>query len=125
MKATCFQKLTVVLGVTALVILPGGAKAQTTSVKLEHAKGEKLATAVGHFARARSLLIAAVNEFDKGNKMVNPSALINTTEWRNSLIDRAEDLERVLDPQPRANRTGVAFSPDRRLIGNFSEAPSE
>lgn len=125
MKATCFQKLTLVFGVVVLTALPDGVSAQATPVALEHAKGEKLATAVGHFARARSLLIAAVNEFDKGNRMVNPSALINTSEWRNSLIDRAEDLERVLDPQPRANRTGVSFSPDPRLIGNFSEAPSE
>jgi hypothetical protein len=125
MKVTGFQKVTVAFGVALLVSMPGGVKAETTAVALEQAKGERLATAVGHFARARSLLIAAINEFDKGNRIVNPSALVNTSEWRNSLIDRAEDLERVLDPQPRANQTGVSFSPDRRLIGNFSEAPSE
>ena len=91
--------------------------AETQQVALERAKGEQLATAVGHYSRARSLLIAAINEFDQGLKLANPDSLIDSKEFRNSLIDRSEELERVLDPQPRATKTGIKFSADSRLIG--------
>jgi hypothetical protein len=83
---------------------------------LEGASGEKLAKATAHYARARSLLIAAVNEFDKGYKIATPDALLDSREWRTTLIDRAEELQKVLDPQPRASREGLRFDADTRLL---------
>ena len=90
--------------------------APSTGIGLERASGEKLANAVGHYARARSLLIAAVNEFDKGYKIANPDAILDSKAWRGTLIDRAEELQKVLDPQPRVTRGGVKFSADPRLL---------
>jgi len=83
---------------------------------LENASGEKLATAAGHYARSRSLLIAAVNEFDKAYKIANPDAILDSKMWRETLIDRAEELQKVLDPQPRVTRGGVRFEGDSRLL---------
>jgi hypothetical protein len=94
------------------------APSTTTSagIGLERATGERLATAVGHYARSRSLLIAAINEFDKGYKVANPDAVLDSKEWRATLIDRAEELQKILDPQPRVTRGGVKFDADSRLL---------
>jgi hypothetical protein len=73
------------------------------------AKGEKLAIATGHYARARALLIASLREFDKGLELVDPNALVDTAMWRGNVMDRADDLAHILDPQPRKSRGGVRF----------------
>ncbi len=88
---------------------------------LERASGETLSAAVGHYARARSLLIEAINEFDRGQKMADPSALLDTKQWRDSLIERSHDLDRVVDPQPRASNSGVTFNPDKRLLNEAKD----
>ncbi len=95
----------------------GGISAGTP---IERAKGEKLATAMGHYARARSLLVAAIREFDKGYGIVDPNALLDSRMWRESLLDRSEELARLLDPQPRATRGGVKFGSETRGIGDTS-----
>lgn len=93
------------------------AVAESDSVSMQRASGAQLASAVGHYARARSLLIAAVREFDHGLAAANPDILIDSKEWRNSILDRAEDLEKVLAPQPASTERGVYFNPDSRLLG--------
>lgn len=91
--------------------------ANAEQVSLQRAEGETLSSAVAHFARARSLIIAAVREFDAGRKLADPGALIDSESWRALLVARAEDLERVLDPKPRATKGGVRFDADPRLLG--------
>lgn len=87
------------------------------AIAIERAQGPKLSRAQGHYARARSLLLAAVREFDLATQEVNPDALIDSQEWRGMVVDRARDLEHVLDPQPRvSNGPGVRFEPDSRLL---------
>ena len=86
------------------------------STGIERASGEKLSIAVGHYSRARALLIAAVREFDQGYKLANPNVLLDSQQWRSSLIDRTQELDRVLDPQPRTSRLGVQFEADTRLL---------
>jgi hypothetical protein len=81
------------------------------------ANSEEVAAATGHFARARSLLISALREFDEGRAKVDPSPLVDGTAWRLSLLDRARELEKVLDPQPRVTKGGVRFQADPRLLG--------
>lgn len=88
------------------------------AVPLQKAEGEKLSIAVGHYARSRSLLIAALREFDEGLKVVNPDALLDSAAFRNTLLDKTKDLEKVLDPQPRVSKSGVRYQPDTRLLGN-------
>ncbi len=91
--------------------------AEREAVSLERAEGQELSTAVGHYARSRSLLLAAIREFDQGLRHANPDVLIDSAAWRNTLIDRAEDLEKVLAPQPRATTRGIQYTPDSRLLG--------
>ena len=86
------------------------------SATLHSASSDDLAAAIGHYARARSLLIAAVNEFDSGYKLAKPDALIDSKQWRNTLISRAEEMERVLAPQPRVTRGGIKYQADSRLL---------
>jgi len=83
---------------------------------IEAVQGEKLAEAVGHYARARSLLLAAIREFDSGKRIATPDVLIDSAEWRAALIDRATELEKVLDPQPKLTNGGVRYNPDTRLL---------
>lgn len=91
------------------------------SVPLERAKGEKLATAMGYFARARSLLVSAVREFDKGLALVDPNALLDARMWRTGVMDRADELTRVLDPQPRATKSGIKYGNETVGIGDASK----
>ncbi len=107
-KAIILLALAISLGAPA-------AKAEE-AVGLERAEGDKLSEAMGHYSRARSLLVAAVREFDAAYKLANPNVLLNSAQWRATLVDRAQELDRVLDPQPRVSRTGVRFQTDTRLL---------
>lgn len=107
---------TVLIFTIALVCHASTGLAETGGVKMGQASHEEATEAIAHYARARALLITAVNEFDKARKIARPDELIDSTKWRNTLIDRAEDLERVLDPQPRATKGGITFSADPRLL---------
>lgn len=88
---------------------------------LQHARGERLASAVGHYARARSLLIAAIREFDRAQQLADPSSLLDPKKWRTTLVKRGEELERVLDPQPRLTVSGIKFNADPRLLGEAKQ----
>ena len=94
------------------------APATSAATGIISAKGEKLAIASGHYARARALLIASLREFDKGLELVDPNALVDANNWRNSVLDRAEDLEHILDPQPRKSRGGVRFDDSTAKTGD-------
>ena len=84
---------------------------------IERASGDRLSTAVAHYARARMHLLAAIREFDSGMKAANANTLLDTNKFRGTLTNRAHELERVLDPQPRASNSGVMFTAEPRLIG--------
>lgn len=84
---------------------------------IERADGPELTQAIGHYSRARALLIKAIREFDKGVRLADPSSLIDSKLWRATLVYRAEDLEKILSPQPRASESGVQFDGDSRLLG--------
>ena len=90
--------------------------AEALSNSLGAARPEIAAEAVAHYARSRALLISAIHEFDKARKLAKPDELLDSTKWRNTLVDRAEDLERVLDPQPRVTKGGIRFEADPRLL---------
>jgi hypothetical protein len=100
----------------ATSIIPDLAQAEQ-ALAIERASGERLSGAVAHYGRARMYLLAAIREFDQGMKAANANTLLDTNKFRATLVNRANELERVLDPQPRASNSGVTFSPDPRLIG--------
>ncbi len=88
----------------------------SSPLKFEKASPAKQSIAAGHLARARSLLIAALNEFDAGVAKADPSSLIDTGTFREGIKARAHELDRVLDPQARESETGVKYSADTRLL---------
>lgn len=112
----------VVVGSGLLLTLGVGLQcSHAESVNLGQASQEESAEAVAHYARSRALLISAIHEFDQARKIAKPDELLDSTKWRNTLIDRAEDLERVLDPQPKASKGGIKFSADPRLLPEASK----
>ena len=88
-----------------------------SAVPIERAEGATLSKAVGHYARSRTLLIAAIREFDRATNLVDPDSLIDAEHFRTVLLERSRDLEHILAPQPRTSKEGVRFEPDRRLLG--------
>jgi hypothetical protein len=81
------------------------------------ASGPRLASAIGHYARSRSLLITAVTEFEKAVRFADPSALLNAETWKREVLEKAQELDKILDPQPRVTESGIRYDPDSRLIG--------
>lgn len=77
---------------------------------------EETAAAIGHYHRARHMLLAAVREFDKGYKLASPEAVLNGQQWRQEVLDRAQDLIKVLDPQPRVSKWGVRYDASPSLL---------
>ncbi len=86
------------------------------TMTIERASGERLAEATGHYARSRALLLQSLREFDRARVIARPDSLINSEEWRNTLLGRAEDLEKILSPQPRASAGGVRFDSAQQLL---------
>lgn len=111
-KASFFS----LLGTFSLLFAAQAGHAEARGVELGRANQEQAAEAVAHYARSRALLVSAIREFDAARKIARPDDLIDPVRWRNTLIDRAEDLERVLDPQPKATKGGIRFSADPRLL---------
>lgn len=104
------------LGGLFLTVSAVSAQDQARAVSLGQANQEQTAEAIGHYARARALIVAAINEFDKGRRIARPDDLVEPAKWRNTLIDRAEDIERILDPQPHVTKGGIKYSADPRLL---------
>jgi len=78
---------------------------------------ERETVAIGHFARARALLIEALAEFEKGKAISDPSLIIDTERWRGSIVLRAEELNRVVAPKPRITRQGISYGANSQLTG--------
>ena len=81
-----------------------------------YATKQRSVAALGHYARARSLLVEALAEFEQGRKNARPDMLVDPEEWRLSLISRTEELNRLIDPKPRVTRAGVQFRANKALI---------
>ncbi len=115
-KMVILARVIIGLVVTGIAAIPVFSHAEVATKTLSGAGREVTAEAVAHYARSRALLVSAIEEFDRGRSLAKPDELLDATKWRNTLIDRAEDLERVLDPQPRATRGGIKFQADSRLL---------
>lgn len=82
----------------------------------QYSSEERSSAAIGHYARARAMLVEALAEFEQARKLARPDLLLDPEQWRSSVVSRAEDLNRVLDPQPRVTRSGVHFKANRLLL---------
>lgn len=65
--------------------------------------------AEGHLSRSKGLLIAALREFDEAMKDMPEKSSLNTTRWRDSVAERAEELERLISPKARETRGGIRY----------------
>ena len=101
--------------------LTGSLSAQEPDNSILVAEGPRLSKAVGHFSRARQLLISALREFDKGSKVASPEVLIDIEAWRNSVSDRANDLQVIIAPQPRVTNDGVTFDAEIKIFDNIKD----
>lgn len=90
-----------------------------------YASEERRAAAVGHYARARSLLLEALAEFERGRRIARPDSLVKADIWRSAIEQRAEELDRLLDPQPRTVRSGARFTESRALLRDVASTPRE
>ena len=86
-----------------------------------YASEQRKNAALGHYARARTMLVEALAEFEQARKYAWPDMLIDSEEWRLSIISRTEELNRVLDPKPRVTRDGVRFKANTLLIRREKE----
>jgi hypothetical protein len=100
---------------SCLLVTPVLAQAEE-SASIEKAAGEDLSVAMGHYARSRALLISAIGEFDKGAKLADPKIILDGKRWRGSLVERAQELERLLDPQPRVSKRGAKYEAQKSLL---------
>jgi hypothetical protein len=81
-----------------------------------YASEERRDAALGHYARARTMLVEALAEFEQGREIARPDMLLDSEQWRLSIISRTEELNRLLDPQPKVTRSGTRFRASPHLI---------
>ncbi|MFN8391976.1 MAG: hypothetical protein U0136_16925 [Bdellovibrionota bacterium] len=100
----------------ALVLVPTIIFSSTARADNPYASEQRRNAALGHWGRARAMLVEALAEFEQGNKYARPDMLINPEEFRLSIISHTEELNRLLDPKPKVTRDGVQFQASPRLI---------
>lgn len=94
---------------------------QDAAAESSYASPERREAAVGHYSRARALLVEALREFEAGRKIARPDMLLDAEEWRISVVSRTEELNRVLDPKPRVSKSGVYFNANPLLLRREKE----
>lgn len=82
------------------------------------AEPDKVSKANSHYKRARSLLLTALREFDKGAAVASPEILLDVESWRKKLVDNANDLNIIIDPQPRISSEGVTHDSSIKIFDN-------
>jgi hypothetical protein len=87
----------------------------------QYASRERATVARAHMSRARTLLVEALAEFEESKKYARPDMLIDSEDWRLRVISLTEQLNRVVDPQPRVTREGAVFRTPPRFIKRQKE----
>lgn len=106
--------------------------AQSSGGDLLNNDPSRLARGIGHFERSRSLLLAAIREFDSGYKYAKTDQLLDADLWRQNILSRAKELEVILSPKAREIKAGSSYEPNPALIGpkvippsNFKTQPAK
>lgn len=100
-----------ILATSSVLIAAGSARAETN-----YASEQRKNAALGHYARARTMMVEALAEFEQARKYARPDMMLDPEEWRLSVISRTEELNRLLDPRPRVTLDGVRFQANKLLI---------
>jgi len=73
-----------------------------------------------HFMRAKSLLLAALREFDEGAN-ASPEISINSSSWKSEVRDKANELERIISPRARMSTSGAKFDAYPQLLSESKQ----
>jgi len=92
------------------------ASARSEKRSSDYASPERQEVALGHYAKARALLVEALAEFEQGRSVARPDVLIDPIEWRLMIVAKTEELNRLLDPQPRVTRSGARYKAHKSLL---------
>ena len=119
MRENWFGNFGKLLGLSGAIL---GCLLSPSAVSAEnYASAERSSAAIGHYARARTMLVEALSEFEEARRLARPDMLIDVEQWRSTIVSRTEDLNRVLDPKPRVTRDGARFKANPSLIRRESE----
>jgi hypothetical protein len=116
--ATLWTCLLITISFPSYAEPPGGLLERDRETYSEQREKTRINRATAHYARSRSLILAAIDEFDKARRLADPSLLLNGDQWRASLVDKAKQMERVIAPRAREADAGVALPGDSRLLGS-------
>lgn len=103
--------------ITTTITSATQSQAQSSAKSLLDSDPQSISRGLGHYERARSLLLAAVREFDSGYSYVKTDQVLEANVWRKTILSRAEELETILSPKPRELKAGSNYQPDSRLLG--------
>jgi hypothetical protein len=91
----------------------------------EYAGVERTQAAIGHYARARTLLVEAMREFDAGKEIARPDLILNSETWKAGVSARADELAHVISPQGRETTGGVRFKESQALLNQKFDKPKK
>jgi len=101
-----------------------GSSVQTAAMG-EYAGAERTQAAVGHYARARALLVEAMREFDAGKDIARPDLILNSETWKAGVSARADELAHVISPEGRETAGGTRFKENKSLLNEKFDAPKK
>lgn len=94
----------------------GGLEARSGNSAFEAREKARLNRAAAHYQRSRAHLLSAIDEFNKASKLANPKMIMDVNAWRGAVSKSAQDLARILAPQPRHSVSGVKLESAPNLI---------
>jgi len=78
-------------------------------VSIENASPERRAAALGHYSRAKTMLLDALDEFARAEQIAQPNQVLISSAWRASVEMQSRDLDRIINPEARVSVSGARF----------------
>lgn len=91
----------------------------------EYAGPERTQAAMGHYARARTLLVEAMREFEAGKDIAKPDLILNSETWKAGVSARADELGHVISPEARESTGGTRFKENHSLLNENFDKPKK
>jgi hypothetical protein len=98
---------------------------QTASLGSEYAGPERTQAAIGHYARARTLLVEAMKEFEAGREIARPDLILNAETWKAGVSARADELGHIISPQARETSGGARFRESHATLNQNFDKPKK
>jgi len=119
--------LTLSLGGLSLTTTAIADEAQFASARSasEYAGPERTQAAIGHYSRARTLLVEAMREFEAGRQIARPDLVLNAETWKAGVTARAEELGHIIAPQARETSGGVRFPESPSTLKQDFDKPAK